>query len=185
MIRYRCKCRCRWKRYRCIWRCRRCRWSGGGSGGVGGDGGGGVRTICTSSRMPCGAEPHTTLLQMKSTNVGSGSPMYSMIFLLIHGLIFFSISTASICSHKRVISASRDWKREARGRSTPHLRGVQLVLEQLLFLRGDLVDEALDVFSFLLGALRLLFSTACAGRCGRARGGRTRAFLVLLFFFFT
>jgi hypothetical protein len=62
-----------------------------------------ARTICTSSRMPCGAEPASTLLQMKSTSVGSGSPMYSIIFLLIHGRIFFSISVLSICAQTRPV----------------------------------------------------------------------------------
>lgn len=55
-----------------------------------------VFTIWTSSKIPCGVLPANTFEQMKSTSVGSGSPMYSMIFLLIHGRIFFSISVLSI-----------------------------------------------------------------------------------------
>lgn len=39
-----------------------------------------------------------------------------------------------------------------------HLVGVELVLEQLLLLRGDLVDEALDVLALLLRALVPLLS---------------------------
>lgn len=41
-----------------------------------------------------------------------------------------------------------------------YLRCVELVLEQLLLLRGDLVDETLDVFALLLGALALLLAAA-------------------------
>ena len=38
-----------------------------------------------------------TLLQINSVNTGSDSPMYSVIFLLIHGPTRFSIS---VCSNK-------------------------------------------------------------------------------------
>lgn len=46
-------------------------------------------------------EKKPTLEQTKSTNVASSSPMYSMIFLLIHGRILRSIS---ICKRKQ------DWR---------------------------------------------------------------------------
>lgn len=45
-----------------------------------------------------------TLEQTKSTNVASSSPMYSMIFLLIHGLIRRSIN---ICKIKHVTKLKR------------------------------------------------------------------------------
>lgn len=37
-----------------------------------------------------------------------------------------------------------------------HLVGVELVLEQLLLLRGNLVYKALDVFAFLLRTFAVL-----------------------------
>lgn len=62
-------------------------------------------TICTSSSIPCGALPARTFEQMKSTKVGSGSPMYSMIFLLIHGRIRLSISCCKCISNKPITNA--------------------------------------------------------------------------------
>lgn len=48
-------------------------------------------TIFTSSRIDCGELPANNFEHMKSTNVGSGSPIYSIIFLLIHDWTFFLI----------------------------------------------------------------------------------------------
>lgn len=62
-------------------------------------------TICTSSNIPCGALPASTFEQMKSTKVGSGSPMYSMIFLLIQGRIRLSISCCNGTLTKPIINA--------------------------------------------------------------------------------
>jgi hypothetical protein len=62
-------------------------------------------TICTSSSIPCGALPARTLEQMKSTKVGSGSPMYSMIFLLIHGRMRLSINCCKCMSKQAIMKA--------------------------------------------------------------------------------
>ena len=47
-------------------------------------------TVCSTACTGSQYYSHT-LLQMKSVSVGSSSPMYSTIFLLIHGPIRFSI----------------------------------------------------------------------------------------------
>ena len=66
-----------------------------------------VLTICTSLRSDWGWDPLSTLEQMNSTKVGSGSPMYSIIFLFIHGLIRFSIN---VCG-KMETSCCEKWRR--------------------------------------------------------------------------
>lgn len=62
-----------------------------------------------------------------------------------------------------------------------YLRGVELVLEQLLLLRGDLVDEALDVLALLLRAAALLVAL----RAPTAAAAPASALLAFLFLFFS
>ena len=54
-------------------------------------------TILTSSRMDCGVLPASNFEQIKSTKVGSGSPMYSIIFLLIQDWTFFLMVPSISC----------------------------------------------------------------------------------------
>lgn len=58
------------------------------------------------------------------------------------------------------------------------LRRVQLELEQLLLLRGDLVDETLDVFPLLLGGLALLRAALAPSALVRSVGLLALVFLV-------